>query len=110
MRGREQILTIRRLPGTAEDRTIDRVDTGTTPWVRLRVHDTGIGMDVRTRERLFDPYCSTKGPGRGTGLGLPIVQSVVLSLNGRIDVESIPLEGTTFHRHAHRHTSPAGGR
>lgn len=67
-----------------------------TSWVRVRVSDDGIGMDAHTRERLFDPYFSTKGPGRGTGLGLPIVQSVVRSLGGHIHIDSEPGAGTTF--------------
>jgi signal transduction histidine kinase/CheY-like chemotaxis protein len=65
-------------------------------WARLAVRDTGDGMDARTRERLFDPYFSTKAPGRGTGLGLPIVQSIVASLGGLIEVQSTPGAGSTF--------------
>jgi CheY-like chemotaxis protein/anti-sigma regulatory factor (Ser/Thr protein kinase) len=75
---------------------IDSARSSRGPRARLRVRDDGMGMDARTRERLFDPYFSTKEPGRGTGLGLPIVHSVVTSLGDRIDVDSQPGRGTTF--------------
>ncbi len=80
----------------AVDVSVDAITRDDTEWVRVRVRDDGMGIDPHTRERLFDPYFSTKGPGRGTGLGLPIVQSVVISLGGRVQVESTPREGTTF--------------
>ena len=66
------------------------------PCVRIVVRDTGPGMDARTQERIFDPYFSTKAPERGTGLGLPIVRSIVRSLGGTIRVRSAPGQGTTF--------------
>jgi signal transduction histidine kinase/ActR/RegA family two-component response regulator len=75
---------------------VDSIESSGTPSVRIQVRDDGTGMDAATRERLFDPYFSTKGPGRGTGLGLPIVQSIVLSLGGTIQVQSALQEGTTF--------------
>ncbi len=66
------------------------------PWVQLQVRDTGIGMDAETRERIFDPYFSTRAPGRGTGLGLPIVRSIVSSLGGEVSVTSRAGAGSTF--------------
>ncbi len=65
-------------------------------WAQLRVTDTGVGMDDETRERIFDPYFSTRDPDRGTGLGLPIVRSIVTSLGGELAVESRIGEGSTF--------------
>ncbi len=65
-------------------------------WVQLSVTDTGVGMDSATRERIFDPYFSTREVGRGTGLGLPIVQSLVNALGGSITVRSALGEGSTF--------------
>ena len=64
--------------------------------VQLRVSDTGMGMSRETRERIFDPYFSTRGPERGTGLGLPIVRSIVASLAGEILVQSEVGVGSTF--------------
>jgi signal transduction histidine kinase/ActR/RegA family two-component response regulator len=95
--------------------TVDTAHRTGGHWARLRVRDSGAGMDVRTRERLFDPYFSTKAPGRGTGLGLPIVQSIVRSLGGEIDVLSQPGHGSTFvvllpeiGTHVH-HVTPSDG-
>jgi PAS domain S-box-containing protein len=59
------------------------------------VEDDGIGMSPETRERLFEPFFSTKGEG-GSGLGLAIVFGIVERHNGTISVESAPGRGTTF--------------
>ncbi|MCU0615985.1 MAG: ATP-binding protein [Gemmatimonadaceae bacterium] len=75
---------------------VSALDDEGTPWHVLTVTDNGVGIDERTRERLFDPYFSTRPVGSGTGLGLPIVQGVVTSLGGRIDVTSVVGRGSTF--------------
>jgi signal transduction histidine kinase len=64
--------------------------------VRLEVRDNGPGMDAETRERVFTPFFSTKGPGRGMGLGLTITWRVVHALGGKIVVDSEPGKGTLF--------------
>ncbi len=58
--------------------------------VRVAVCDTGSGIAESIRERLFEPFATTKPPGSGTGLGLHISHSVVARHGGRIDVESEP--------------------
>jgi len=58
--------------------------------VRVSVCDSGSGIADSIRERLFEPFATTKPPGSGTGLGLHISHSVVVRHGGRIDVESAP--------------------
>ena len=63
--------------------------------VRVTVCDTGPGVPDEVRERLFEPFYTTKPPGKGTGLGLHISHNVVARHGGRIEVESSPA-GTCF--------------
>ncbi|MFN8632726.1 MAG: PAS domain S-box protein [Chloroflexota bacterium] len=63
--------------------------------VVVEVSDSGIGMSAETRDRLFEPFFSTKGDS-GSGLGLAIVYGIVERHGGTIAVESTPGHGTTF--------------
>ncbi|MCE9611782.1 MAG: GAF domain-containing sensor histidine kinase [Chthoniobacter sp.] len=71
---------------------------GHTPvsLILIEVRDSGIGMDEETKERVFEPYFSTKPKGKGTGLGLAIVAQIVERSGGFIHVESEPGQGTVF--------------
>ncbi|MFL5376646.1 MAG: ATP-binding protein [Myxococcales bacterium] len=64
--------------------------------LELRVKDNGHGIKPEDKQRIFTPFFTTKGPGRGMGMGLTIVWRVVASLGGTLSVESEPGEGTEF--------------
>jgi signal transduction histidine kinase len=63
----------------------------------IRLTDTGAGIPKKIRGRVFDPFFSTKGVGKGTGQGLALAHSVVVDAHGgSISVESAPGQGSTF--------------
>jgi CheY-like chemotaxis protein len=62
----------------------------------LSVTDTGTGIAPEVRQRMFEPFVTSKEPGKGTGLGLSTVQNIVHSMHGHLEVHSKIGEGTTF--------------
>jgi signal transduction histidine kinase len=64
--------------------------------VRLEISDSGPGIDPALRDRIFEPFVSTKRAGSGNGLGLAVVKQVVDRAGGTIAVNSEPGRGTTF--------------
>ena len=95
-----------------ESRTFATATLPPGEYMRLRVRDTGIGIEPEVLERIFEPFFTTKEVGAGTGLGLSLVHCIVSDLGGAVDVQSEPGRGSAFTVFLPRHgrasqTSPA---
>jgi PAS domain S-box-containing protein len=78
-----------------ETRSPAQLDSGQR-LVSLRVVDNGVGMSEEVRQRIFEPFYTTRGIGEGTGLGLSTVYGIVQEAGGSIRCESEPGKGTAF--------------
>jgi CheY-like chemotaxis protein len=88
------------------DRTLPHGVLHAGSYARLRVRDTGMGMDEATVAKVFEPFFTTKEVGKGTGLGLSLVYGIVTDSGGAIEVESRPGAGSTFTIYLPRVESP----
>jgi PAS domain S-box-containing protein len=88
-------LKIEVAPVAAREASAD-LDAPPGPCVELIVSDTGCGMDAFTREHAFEPFFTSKEPGKGTGLGLAMVHGIVKQHGGSIRLDSEVAAGTTF--------------
>jgi PAS domain S-box-containing protein len=94
-----------RLSIEVENAELDQEFASTHPgiepgsFVRLKVSDTGVGMDKDVLDRAFEPFFTTKPKGEGTGLGLATVYGIVTQTGGQIDIYSEPPIGTTVKIH-----------
>ena len=64
-------------------------------YVCISISDTGTGMDKETLARAMEPFFTTKGVGKGTGLGLPMVHGMAEQSGGKLILKSTPGQGTT---------------
>lgn len=79
-----------------EKRSKKHINMTPGSYLTLEISDTGQGIDPETREKIFDPYFTTKPMGKGTGLGLSIVRGIVESHGGAIEFDTQVGEGTCF--------------
>jgi two-component system NtrC family sensor kinase len=73
-----------------------RADPADDRFVLLSIADTGSGIPPEVRDRVFDPFFSTKNETKGVGLGLAVVFGIVRRHGGTISVDSVPDQGATF--------------
>lgn len=89
-----------RYPGSCEGKTVF-IDASLfledgRRWIRIAVEDHGAGIPENIREKIFEPFFSTKPKEKGTGLGLSISFGIVQDHHGRLTVDSDPATGTRF--------------
>lgn len=84
-----------RTPDPAHNRIVVRSSVR-DGWVVVEVEDNGVGIPHELLERIFEPYFTTKQLDHGTGLGLSVVQGIVRSHGGQVQVESDPGRSTLF--------------
>ncbi|MEW9856635.1 response regulator [Novosphingobium sp. M1R2S20] len=86
------VLTVAAEYATVDRRQASQLAPGA--YIRISVIDTGAGMDEATLGKAVEPFFSTKGIGRGTGLGLSMVHGLAAQLGGAFDLTSVVGEGT----------------
>jgi CheY-like chemotaxis protein len=81
----------------AHDRGILTITTGQTEeHIRILVSDTGPGLTDEAKAKLFQPFFTTKNPGEGAGLGLPLSRGIIHEHGGTIKIDELAGDGTTF--------------
>jgi PAS domain S-box-containing protein len=90
------VLTIAVAPLTLDHDAADSRGVLEGAYVNVTFTDTGVGMDDQTREHCFDPLFTTKGPFKGTGMGLAAARRLAEESRGAIECRSVVGQGTTF--------------
>jgi len=89
-------LTVRSFPVPVQRLPEDFHPMSGGSYVAVSVEDTGCGMEPEVQAHIFDAFFTTKAPGQGTGMGLSVVQNILVSHGGFIQVESTPGQGSRF--------------
>jgi PAS domain S-box-containing protein len=90
-------ITIKTVTKNIDQKTFSKYsDCCSGKYSILMVQDNGIGMEDKTKSRIFEPFYTSKEEGKGTGLGLSTVYGIVKQNDGFIDVESMKGKGATF--------------
>jgi signal transduction histidine kinase/ActR/RegA family two-component response regulator len=90
-------LTFTAAAETVESASIHPAELRPGNYVRLSIRDTGVGMDRTMLGRVLEPFYTTKPPGKGTGLGLPMAKGFVEQSGGGLLIDSVLGHGTTVH-------------
>jgi signal transduction histidine kinase len=77
-------------------RTLDSNASEQSPRVQIDFKDNGVGMSAEQMDNIFDPFYTTKEPGKGTGLGLAVSYMIVERIGGTINAHSVPGQGSTL--------------
>ncbi|MCU0577705.1 MAG: PAS domain S-box protein [Desulfobacterota bacterium] len=83
-------------------------DLPSGPYLKVTVSDTGSGMDSMVKERIFEPYFTTRWKGKGTGLGLSVVYGIMRNHGGTVVCTSLPGKGTSIDLYFPELTHDAG--
>lgn len=89
-------LTLQTAISTIDESTPYPYQISPGDYAEITITDTGVGMDETTRQKVFEPFFTTRAKGRGTGLGLASAYGIIKNHGGFIDVTSSPGEGSTF--------------
>jgi GAF domain-containing protein len=83
--------------GAGFEPTVSAMTKGRTDGVEIRIRDNGTGIPPAVKEKMFNPFFTTKSAGEGTGLGLSMSYDIIVKQHGgTIDVETVPEEFTEF--------------
>ncbi len=98
MREEHGVLQVKLAPCDLTDDDLAKEDFVTAGrFIELVVSDSGSGIDQQTKDRIFEPYFTTKSEGEGTGMGLAMVQRIIQECGGTIRVDTDEEKGTSFH-------------